>query len=172
MPTARTGAASAKSTRSNASDLTAIVKMLAADHAEVDKMFKRYEKLKEADDDARQELIPEICAALTVHATVEEELFYPAARDALEEDDQDMIDEADVEHEHIKMIVEELKANPDDQMCDAKVKVLGEYVKHHVEEEEDELFPALKKAKADLEGVFEQMEARKAELTADEEKAN
>lgn len=104
---------------------------------------------------------------LTAHATVEEELFYPAAREVLE-DDEDLVDEADVEHATAKELIAQIESStPDDPHYDAKVKVLGEYIDHRVKEEEDKMFPKLKKTGLDLEGLGADMAARKEELLAE-----
>lgn len=146
--------------RGTADDFTKIVKMLKDDHQAVGKLFKKFEKMKKADDDSRYELVEEACKALEIHAAIEEQHFYPAAYAAVSESEkeEDMLDEAEVEHSHIKEIVAELKVKAeDDPMCDAKFKVLSEYVTHHVKEEEEELFPKLKKFKEAFEGVYEKM---------------
>src|SRR5262245_36941324 len=115
------------------------IAMLDDDHKQVDKLFKRYEKAE--DDDEKRELLQQICTALTVHAQLEEELFYPALRAAIDEEDAESLDEATVEHQSVKDLVAQLQdAEPADELVDAKVKVLSEYVKHHVQEEEDEIF--------------------------------
>ena len=142
--------------------------LLSRDHAEVKKLFKEYEKLADAgvDGEERQALAAQICSMLTVHATVEEEIFYPAARAA--EVESDLLDEAEVEHASAKDLIAQLEAmGPDDELYDAKVKVLGEYVSHHVQEEEGELFPKCRKSDMDLEGLGEALAARKQELTAE-----
>lgn len=149
--------------RARHADLLRVLDMLTQDHAKVDKLFKRIETLKKRDDDSRFELVIQACEALSVHLRLEEELFYPAARDVAE--DEDMIDEGEVEHAHIRELVEDLKAlNEDDPLCDAKIKVLIDYVRHHVKEEETELFPALKRAKPDVTGLYEKMVKRREEL--------
>ena len=156
MPTARQKATETKHDA---------IELLTADHAEVDKLFKQFEKMTEAEgaDEEKANCVAEICAALTVHATIEEQIFYPAARKALEEDD--LLDEAEVEHEGVKRLVAELEEmSPGDDLYDAKVTVLGEYVKHHVREEEDEMFPKVKKAKLDTVALGVRMAARKKEL--------
>ena len=106
--------------------------------------------------------------ALTVHAQVEEEIFYPAVRKVLDEDDQDLLDEADVEHGSIKQLVADVeRASPaDDDHYDAKVTVIWEYVKHHVREEEKELFPKVQRTGLDTKAIDEQLAARKAALMA------
>jgi len=143
--------------------------MLTDDHDSVDQLFKKIEKLKKAEDDSRYDLLQEACSALTVHAAIEEELFYPAAREAGEEMEEEIVDEAEVEHAHIKELVQELKAiSEDDPLCDAKTRVLSEYVRHHVREEETKLFPRLTKAKPDLTGLYEQMLELRAQLEQNE----
>lgn len=137
------------------------IALLTEDHQEVKKMFQQFEKLKK--DDEKGELVRKICAALTVHATVEEEIFYPAVRKAI--DDEDLMDEADVEHASAKELIAQLKAaSPDDDHYDAKVTVLGEQIDHHVKEEQGEMFPKARKSKIDLAQLGEQIEKRKQEL--------
>jgi hemerythrin superfamily protein len=148
------------------------IALLMADHREVDTLFKEYEKLckADADDGEKGLLAAQICAMLTVHTTIEEEIFYPAARAALDEDDQSLIDEAAVEHASAKDLIAQIEdSNPGDDLFDAKVQVLGEYIRHHVKEEEGELFPKVKKAKADLAALGEALSARKEELVAEQE---
>lgn len=155
--------------RSTSDDLSKIIKMLKDDHDKVSKLFKKFEKLKKADDDSRYELVEEACKALEVHAAIEEQYFYPAAYSAVNEGEkeEDILDEAEVEHTHIKELVAELKAKAeDDPMCDAKFKVLGEYVTHHVKEEEGELFPKLKKLKDAFEDVYEKMMDLRTQMEA------
>lgn len=146
------------------------IALLKADHAEVKACFKAYQKLvdSEAGADERQELAEKICGMLTVHATIEEEIFYPAAREVLD-DDADLVDEADVEHASAKDLIAQIRGmGPDDDHYDAKVKVLGEYIDHHVQEEQDEMFPKVKKAGLDTKAVGEELAARKEELMAEE----
>lgn len=141
------------------------VQLLMADHAEVKPLFKQYEQLveDEADDEEKQELAEQICDLLTVHATIEEEIFYPAAQEALEE--PDLVDEATVEHASAKDLIAQIQeGSPADELYDAKVKVLGEYIEHHVKEEEKEMFPMAKKSSMDLKALGEQLVARKQEL--------
>jgi hemerythrin-like domain-containing protein len=129
-------------------------------------MFDQFEKMKEEEDpdvEAKQLLVEICCAELTVHAQLEEELFYPALRDAI--DDMDLLDEAEVEHASAKQLITELASmQPGDELYDAKFTVLGEYVKHHIEEEEKEIFPKAKKAKLDLEAMAEEARERKQEM--------
>jgi hemerythrin superfamily protein len=111
----------------------------------------------------RQALAQRICRMLTVHATIEEEFFYPAARQAGV--DPDLLDEANVEHASVKTLIAQIEsASPDDRLYDAKVKVLGEYVRHHVQEEESELFQECRRKKMDLYGIVMPMATRRAEL--------
>ena len=141
------------------------IAQLTADHARVKKMFKQYERLAEADapDKQKQELATLICAELTVHATAEEEIFYPAAREAIEK--VELVDEADVEHASAKDLIAQIEgSSPSDDHYDAKVKVLGEYIDHHVQEEENEMFPKMRRAKVDTVALGEQIAARKEEL--------
>jgi len=164
MPSKDTKTA-AKKTGGSADPAT---KLLMADHKEVHAMFQQYKKLADADADAseREALAAEICQALTVHATVEEELFYPAAREA--EVDADLLDEAEVEHASAKELIAQIEAmGADDDLFDAKVTVLGEYIDHHVKEEEGELFPKCRKSDMDLQGLGDAMAARKEELMAE-----
>ena len=153
-----------KSTASKAPKNEAIAQ-LTADHARVKKMFKQYEKLAkaEAGDDEKQQLAQMICAELTAHAKAEEEIFYPAARESISE--SDLVDEADVEHASAKDLIAQIESSsPSDDHYDAKVKVLGEYIDHHVQEEEDEMFPKVRRAKLDTVALGEQIAARKAQI--------
>lgn len=157
-----TARGTASSTAAKSVDAT---KLLTADHKEVKALFKQYEKLAKAEgnDDEKQAIAEEICTMLTVHATVEEEIFYPAAREAM--DEQDLLDEAEVEHASAKDLIAQIRGMaPSDELYDAKVTVLGEYIDHHVQEEEKELFPKVRKADLDLKELGAIMEARKQEL--------
>ena len=148
-------------------DSTSAIELLKQDHDEVDSMFKQYEDLKDDGDAAAKEsLVEKICDALTVHAQIEEEIFYPAARRALhEEEGKELLDEAAVEHQTLKDLVGRLESAPtDDPLYDAGVKVLSEYVKHHVREEENELFPKVKSSGLDLADLGSKLEARKSQL--------
>ena len=163
------GTGQAKQTKAQArSKAQDAIKLLKADHDEVEELFAQYEKQKKKGGAQKPELIEKICAALTVHAQIEEEIFYPAARNALEEDGEEILDEAEVEHGSIKSLVDQLETMGwDDELCDAKVKVLSEYVKHHVKEEEGEMFPKLKKTDLDLDALGAELAQRKAELMQD-----
>lgn len=159
--------APAKANGKEAAKPTDAIKLLKSDHKEVEAMFKKYPKLK--DDAEKQALADEICLALTVHAQIEEEIFYPAARAALE--DEDLLDEAEVEHASAKQLIAEIKAmKAGDRLFDAKVTVLGEYINHHVEEEEEEMFPETEDTELDLKAIGTQLAERKAELMAKAQK--
>ena len=138
------------------------VTLLKQDHREVEGWFEEYEQL---DADAEKlTLFNKIALALKVHTTIEEEIFYPEERGDVEDD---MLDEAYVEHDGAKKLIAEIEAmKPADEYYDAKVKVLGEYIKHHVKEEEQPggIFAQAKRGDEDLDAMGERMKARKAEL--------
>jgi hemerythrin superfamily protein len=144
------------------------IDLLKADHAEVKKLFRQFEKLKKNDEtDGMQQVAQTICDALRIHARIEEEIFYPALREAGDADDA--LDEADVEHSHVKELVEQIaSSDPGDELFAARVKVLSEYVEHHVEEEESTIFSKARKADFDLVALGEQLESRKAELAGEQ----
>jgi hemerythrin superfamily protein len=143
---------------------TDAISVLMQDHREVEGMFKEFEKAKEGEDEsAKSEIVKRVCAALTVHAEIEEEIFYPAVRGEIEDDDT--MDEAEVEHGSIKDLVAQLEEmDPGDSLYDAKMTVLSEYVKHHVKEEEGEMFPKVKKADLDLTALGAELVDRKREV--------
>ena len=164
MPTARSESHVAGRTSGSGSGPDAI-KLLKDDHAEVKKLFGEYDKLAKRQADAleREMLALKICEMLTVHTTIEEEIFYPACREVLQQSDE-LIDEAAVEHSSAKELIRQIESGkPDDDLYDAKVKVLGEYIDHHVKEEQNELFPKVR-GRIDAKGVGQQMQARKTEL--------
>ena len=143
------------------------VDLLADDHLAVDKLFRQYEKLAKKDAPAaqRQPLAEKICGMLKVHTRIEEEIFYPAARQA--GIDSDLMDEASVEHASAKELIGQLEgSNPGADYYDAKVKVLGDYIGHHVIEEHTEMFPKCRRSTMDLVQLGAQMAARKKELQA------
>jgi hemerythrin superfamily protein len=138
------------------------IALLKADHREVADLIEEFE---EADHEEKAQLARQICDALKVHAQIEEEILYPEAREALDEEDRELVNEADVEHASVRQLVAEIEgATPEDEHFDARVKVVGEYVRHHVKEEEKELFPKLKEADIDLDEMGARLAARKAEL--------
>ena len=142
--------------------------LLDTDHRNVKKMFKEYEELtKSRAADAQQkkrELANQICTELTIHAQIEEEIFYPALREAISE--TDLLDEAEVEHGSAKELIAQIESATDvDDKFDAKVIVLGEYIDHHVKEERNEIFVKARAAKGlDLVAMREQLATRKEEL--------
>lgn len=151
-----------KTARATARPVDAI-KLLKDDHKEVKTWFDQYEDLE--DEAEKQALADKICLALTVHAQIEEEIFYPATREAI--DDDDLLDEAEVEHASAKQLIAEIRAmKAGDRLFDAKVTVLGEYIDHHVEEEESEMFPESRDSDLDLKALGVQLAARKEELMA------
>jgi len=140
------------------------IKLLKQDHANVKAMFKEYEELGDRAFAGKKKLADKICLELTRHAAAEEEIFYPAVRQAGKEN-EDLVDEATVEHASAKALISQLsQMDPHDDLFDAKVKVLGEYIEHHVKEEETEMLPNAKKAGLDLQALGEQMAARKEEI--------
>jgi hemerythrin-like domain-containing protein len=147
------------------------IDLLKEDHDKVKKAFKEFEKMDRSDTETCRQVVRTVCEDLRVHTTLEEEIFYPAVREAIE--DEDIMNEAAVEHETAKTLIDQLEnMEPDDPNYFATFTVLGEYVMHHVKEEEGEMFPQAKKAKElDLEALGEQMRARKGELQPQGEKA-
>lgn len=146
------------------------IQLLVDDHEAAKAIFKQYEDLAENDgpNDEKKALAEKVCGMLTVHTTIEEEIFYPAAREALGEDGEDLLDEAEVEHASAKDLIAQIQGmEPDEDLYDAKVKVLGEYVNHHVEEEETEMFPKCQKSDLDQDTLATDLSARKDELKAE-----
>ncbi|MDP9126612.1 MAG: hemerythrin domain-containing protein [Pseudomonadota bacterium] len=147
------------------------LQLLMAEHREVKAMFQAYQKLADVGGrgDERMLIASQICVALTLHTQMEEEILYPAARAVLTQD-EDIVDEAYVEHAGARALIAQVKTMTSDQpLYDAKLKVLGEYVDHHVREEETEFFPKLRKTALDLEAMGEQIAARKKQLMAQPE---
>ncbi|RYD50413.1 MAG: hemerythrin domain-containing protein [Sphingomonadales bacterium] len=141
------------------------IALLKADHRKVEELFEQFES---ASGSAKKEKIAlQICLELTVHAQIEEEIFYPACEGKIEED---LLKEAYVEHDGAKVLIAEIEAgSPDDEYYDAKVKVLSEQIEHHVEEEEkrmEGMFSQARKAGLDMDALGEQLRARKEELVA------
>lgn len=147
--------------------------LLDADHKAVKKMFKEYEELTQSRarsaGQKKLELAQRICLELTVHTQIEEEIFYPALRRAIKE--TDLLDEAKVEHQSVKDLIAQIQDMGEaDSMFDARVKVLGEYVDHHVKEEKNEIFAKARSArKLDLMAMRDELETRKEELMAEME---
>jgi len=164
MPAQRTGTRRAPTAPSAAAAPDA-TRLLADDHREVHALFADYRKLAEsgAGGEERRPLAEEICTLLTVHAAIEEEIFYPAARAAGV--DASVLDEAEVEHASAKDLIAQIRdIEADAPLYDAKVRVLGEYIDHHVGEEEKELFPKCRESTMDLRDLGTRIAARKDEL--------
>jgi len=144
------------------------VALLKQDHRNVEELFAQFEKA--SGDERKQKVAGKICLELSVHAKIEEEIFYPACEGKVEED---LLKEAYVEHDGAKLLIAEIMAGePGDEFYDSKVKVLQEQIEHHVEEEEkrmEGLFSQARKAGLDMDALGEQLAARKAELTAEYE---
>jgi hypothetical protein len=144
------------------------VALLKADHRKVEELFEKYESPR----GKKAEIAKQICMELTIHTMIEEEIFYPACREAGVE--SGMMDEANVEHDGAKVLIGELeKGSPEDDYYDAKVKVLSEEIKHHVKEEErpgEGIFAKARDAGLDMDALGEQMSARKEELKAEFQK--
>ena len=146
------------------------VDLLDADHVAVKKMFTQFNKLSEAEAPAeeRKALADKICKELTVHAEIEEQIFYPAAREAINDDA--LLNEAEVEHASAKDLMAQISGmDAEEELFDAKVIVLGEYIDHHVEEEREEMFPKARKSDMDLKGMVADLKALKEELLANYE---
>ena len=140
------------------------ISMLIEDHLKVQKMFKAFERTE--DQKQQEQIATRICNELTVHTQLEEQVFYPAAREALEEGD--LLCEATIEHQVAKDLIEKIKqSRPHDEEYCALVTVLGEYVNHHIDEEHKELFPKLKKTQVDFEALGEEMMQKKQELMSE-----
>ena len=157
MPTRSTsGASSGRSTAK-----TEIINMLKADHKKVKKAFKDFEKMDvEEDGDSAEALVSQTLAEIEIHAALEEQIFYPAARSAIKE--EDLIDEAEVEHMTVKVLIEQLKSmNAEEEKFAATFKVLGEYIDHHVKEEEGEMFKQITKPGVDWDSVLQEMQAQR-----------
>lgn len=136
------------------------ISLLSADHARVMQLFQRFENARGAQ---KQRIARDICNELTVHAQLEEEIFYPAARDAIGADD--LMDEAEVEHASAKELIAQIEAgSPGDALWEAKVSVLGEHVRHHVKEEQGKMFKKIRASQLDLNALGDRIRARKARL--------
>jgi len=142
--------------------------LLIADHRKVEELFAKFEKASGAS--AKRTLVEQICTELKVHATIEEEIFYPALEGKI---DADLLKEAYVEHDGAKVLINDLEqAEPNEEFYDAKVKVLSEQIEHHVMEEEkerDNMFQQARASDVDLDALGRRMEARKQELMAEAE---
>jgi hemerythrin superfamily protein len=158
MATATNSTTAPKAAAARAQEATAL---LRADHKKVSALFDEFEKARSSK--RKKEIVSTICRELIAHTTIEEEIFYPAVQAALK--DHELVPEANVEHMSVKDLIAQVKdIEPGDDMYDARVKVMGEFVKHHVKEEQNEMFPKAKKTKLDMRELGARMAARKAEL--------
>ncbi|HUC12218.1 MAG TPA: hemerythrin domain-containing protein [Stellaceae bacterium] len=152
-------------TSTAAKSATDALQLLEEDHRKVEELFDEYDEMS-GDDQRRGELADQICRELTVHAQIEEEIFYPRAREATK--DNELIDEAIVEHASVKHLIKEIEEiEPGEELFDARIRVLEEMVKRHIQEEEEELFPELTAAGMDIDAVGEELARRKQELMAE-----
>ena len=141
------------------------LQLLIADHREASDMFEQFENLSDRAKATKQKLVQKVCKALLVHTQIEEEILYPKVREAIKEL-EDQVDEAVVEHAAAKDLIRQLHdMDPEDELYDAKVKVLSEQIEHHVGEEEKEMFPKARKSGLDLAALGQEMAARKDELS-------
>jgi hemerythrin superfamily protein len=141
----------------------AAIQMLKQDHRAVEDLFEEFEQTKRASD--KRDIARQICMELTIHTMIEEEIFYPGVKDAI---DEEIYGEAHVEHDGAKVLIAEIMAaDPSDEFYDARVKVLSEQIKHHVKEEEqpDGMFAQAKKGDVDFDDIGERMQQRKEDLT-------
>jgi len=138
------------------------IALLKQDHRAVEALFDEFE---DSDESEQSGLATRICQMLTVHTQIEEELLYPQAKEAFGEEQDEMVYEAEIEHGSAKELIAKIEAGtPEDPEFKALVKVLSEYVKHHVKEEEKEMFPALKETELDLKELGSQLAQRKMQL--------
>ena len=170
MATQSPQAASDSQTQAGMPDMDAI-ELLTQDHQTVKELFEQYEALSDRSLASKRKLALKICLELSKHAMAEEEIFYPAVREASREN-EDLIDEATVEHASAKDLIAQIVAMaPGEDLYDAKVKVLSEQIEHHVQEEEDDIFPRAREAELDLLAMGGQIAARKAEIELPEMQA-
>jgi len=153
--------ATRKTAASHAEKPQDAIALLKADHKKVSGLFEEFEKSRTAS--RKKKLVEQICKELIVHTQIEEEIFYPAVKAALK--DTELVPEANVEHASIKDLIAQVKGvEPDGEIYKARVKVMSEFVKHHVKEEHTEMFPKARKTKLDMKVLGAEMAARKADL--------
>ena len=151
------------------------IDLLTQDHKRVQKLFKDFEKVDRNDGEAVREIVETACLELQIHSMLEEEIFYPAVRaQVTDQPEEDLLNEAEVEHETVDELIAKLHAlEPEDAMYCAYFSVLSEYVKHLVKEEEQELFPAVQHMSAlNLDQLGEDMRLRREELFAEMERGD
>lgn len=165
--TSRHAGTSRATTRRSRTTVPDALALLRSDHDTVLQLFEKYESATRKEQ--KQKLADQICDELTIHATIEEEIFYPEIREARGEDAEAALDEASVEHDGAKKLIAEIRAGEAGaEMFDAQIKVLSEYIKHHVKEEYRSIFPVARKAGVDLEEMGERLRARKKELKSEQ----
>lgn len=153
-----------QSERQSTRDAVNAIDLLEQDHRKVEKAFEKYEQLGPQAYVHKKELADSICEDLIIHTKIEEELFYPAVRKGLS-DSRSLLNEAKVEHDSAKDLIKQIQAmGSDEELFDAKVKVLSEHIAHHVKEEEEEIFPPMRDSTIDMEGLGEKMQRRQQEL--------
>jgi len=141
------------------------IEVLEEDHDYVKKAYRAFQKMDHEDLPAVQALVKQVCAALKVHVRIEEEIFYPAVRRAIK--DKDLMNEAEIEHGSAKTLIRQLeRMKPGDPKYTAAFTVLCEYIEHHVKEEDDEMFPKVRRARINLQALGKKLMARKARLAA------
>lgn len=146
-------------------DANDAIAMLIADHKKVKSLFEQFESLSDRSKVSKKKIADQICTELQIHAEIEEQIFYPAVRAAIKDDD--LMDEALVEHASAKDLIAQItEIDPGDELYDAKIKVLSEQIEHHVEEEEGDMFPKVRKAGIDLADLGAQMMTLKESLGA------
>lgn len=140
------------------------IQLLKADHEEAKKLFDHYENVKDRASPAeKMDIAKQVCGALLIHMEIEEKIFYPRVRAKISDDD--LMNEAEVEHNGAKDLIQQLgDMDASDPMFDAKIKVLGEQIEHHVEEEEDEMFPKARKSGVDLVALGQELLAAKNQM--------
>jgi hemerythrin superfamily protein len=164
---AKKNAKSGKSSKpKNSSEGMDAIELLEADHRKVEKLFKEFEKAEEPDE--KEQIVKQVIMELKVHTKIEEEIFYPQIEEAIKEGEE-LMNEAREEHHVVDLVIAELEnMSPDDERYDAKFTVMMENVQHHIEEEEEEIFPKVEKSSLDLEQIGQEMFERKTELMAEE----
>jgi hemerythrin superfamily protein len=138
------------------------VALLKADHQEAKALYAKFFKAKGAAQ--KKQLVGQLCLALSVHMLIEEEIFYPAVKQALKQKDKALVPEARVEHATLKQLITQVEAAPEDEEFEARVQVMCEYTTHHVKEEETEMFPKAKASGVDLEALGQKLLRRKLAL--------
>lgn len=165
MTRANTGSTS-QSKSTAAPPISDAITMLTQDHREVEKLFSEYEELGDTAKVSKRKLAQKICRELEIHMELEEKIFYPETKETVE-DSEDLVNEGVVEHESAKKLMKEIsKMEGDEELFDSKVMVLKELIEHHVEEEEDEMFPKVRQSSMDLQEIGERMAERKKKLAA------